>query len=106
MKATCGMCPANGELENGDPESPVDFLCQVSHLRAHTLGFPVAPHGPCEYCEGGSGYPALIESVADLQRRATEHRLGARLQRYLPILAEQGEQSSGSCGTGGCNSCV
>jgi radical SAM protein with 4Fe4S-binding SPASM domain len=34
IKAMCGMCPANGELENGDPEEPVDFLCRVAHLRA------------------------------------------------------------------------
>jgi radical SAM protein with 4Fe4S-binding SPASM domain len=106
MKSTCGMCPANGELENGDPESPVDFLCQVSHLRAHTLGFPIAPHGECEYCEGGRGYEALIESVRGLQRRASEQRLGARLNRYLPILAAaEQQQSSGGCATGGCGSC-
>jgi radical SAM protein with 4Fe4S-binding SPASM domain len=106
MKSTCGMCPANGELENGDPESPVDFLCQVSHLRAHTLGFAVAPHGACEYCEGGSGYRALMESVASLQRRAAEQRLSARLNRYLPILAEQRQQTGAECSTGGCGSCA
>ena len=35
------MCPANGELENGDPEAPVDFLCHVAHLRAKAMGIPV-----------------------------------------------------------------
>jgi len=35
------MCPANGELESGDAEAPVDFLCQVAHLRAYTLGVSV-----------------------------------------------------------------
>jgi len=63
MKSTCGMCPANGELENGDPEAPVDFLCQVSHLRAHTLDFPIAPHGDREYCEGGDRHEELMKSV-------------------------------------------
>jgi radical SAM protein with 4Fe4S-binding SPASM domain len=51
IKAMCGMCPANGELENRDPEEPVDFLCRVAHLRAQELGLTVPPHGDCEYCE-------------------------------------------------------
>jgi radical SAM protein with 4Fe4S-binding SPASM domain len=51
IKAMCGMCPANGELENRDAEEPVDFLCQVAHLRAKALGFSVKPHGECEYCK-------------------------------------------------------
>jgi radical SAM protein with 4Fe4S-binding SPASM domain len=28
IQSLCGMCPANGELENGDRESPVDFILQ------------------------------------------------------------------------------
>jgi radical SAM protein with 4Fe4S-binding SPASM domain len=51
IKAMCGMCPANGELENRDPEEPVDFLCRVAHLRANELGLSVPPHGDCEYCK-------------------------------------------------------
>jgi radical SAM protein with 4Fe4S-binding SPASM domain len=50
IKAMCGMCPANGELENGDAEEPVDFLCQVAHLRAQAMGIPLNPHGGCEHC--------------------------------------------------------
>jgi len=48
IKAMCGMCPANGELETRDPEEPVDFFCQVAHLRAYALDIPVASHGKCE----------------------------------------------------------
>ena len=62
LKGMCGMCPANGELESGHPEVPVDFLCRTAHLRAYTFGFPVAPHGECEYCPGGSGYDELMAS--------------------------------------------
>ena len=51
IKSLCGMCPANGELEAGDPETPVDFLCRVAHLRAAALQLPVPAHGACEYCE-------------------------------------------------------
>jgi hypothetical protein len=47
----CGICPANAELENHDAEEPVDFLCQVAHLRAKALGINVKPHGECEYCK-------------------------------------------------------
>jgi radical SAM protein with 4Fe4S-binding SPASM domain len=51
IKAMCGMCPANGELENRDAEEPVDFLCRVAHLRAKSLGLSVSPHGECNYCK-------------------------------------------------------
>jgi len=64
IKAMCGMCPANAELEAGDPETPVDFLCHVAHLRAHALGVAVPPHGTCEYCEGGERYQELLQSLA------------------------------------------
>jgi radical SAM protein with 4Fe4S-binding SPASM domain len=63
LKELCGMCPANGELECGDPQQPVDFLCRVAHLRAHALGIPLAPHGDCEYCPGGESYEEMIEAV-------------------------------------------
>ncbi len=64
IQAMCGMCPANGALEQEDPEAPVDFLCQVAHLRSHALEISVPSHGACEYCEGGSDYE-------NLRRRAT-----------------------------------
>ena len=66
----CGMCPANGELENGDAETPVDFLCRVAHLRAYAFDLPVAPHGPCEDREGGAGYDEMMRSVAALKANA------------------------------------
>jgi radical SAM protein with 4Fe4S-binding SPASM domain len=50
IKALCGMCPANGFLENRDCEEPVDFLCRVAHLRAKAIGLSVKPHGECSYC--------------------------------------------------------
>jgi radical SAM protein with 4Fe4S-binding SPASM domain len=64
----CGMCPANAELECMDAETPVDFLCQVAHLRAYSLGMPVEPHGECEYCEGGSRYDVMLTTVEKLKR--------------------------------------
>jgi hypothetical protein len=67
----CGMCPANGELENCDPEEPVDFLCQVAHLRAYALGLRVSPHGECDYCEGGVMYDHLMQSLARISHELT-----------------------------------
>jgi radical SAM protein with 4Fe4S-binding SPASM domain len=68
LKDLCGMCPPNAELESLDEESPVDFLCQVAHLRAYAFGIEVAPHGDCEYCEGGSRYAEMIQKVKKLKK--------------------------------------
>ncbi|HYR02948.1 MAG TPA: SPASM domain-containing protein, partial [Syntrophobacteria bacterium] len=70
IKDMCGMCPANGELENGDAEEPVDFLCRVAHLRAYALGLPVSYHGDCDYCDGGGKYEEL-SNAARLVREKT-----------------------------------
>jgi radical SAM protein with 4Fe4S-binding SPASM domain len=93
----CGMCPANGELENRDAEAPVDFLCRVAHLRAYALDLPVVPHGPCEYCPGGAGYEEMMRSVAALKQRTfdAKRRPGMKM---LPMAAA-------GCGSGGCSSC-
>jgi radical SAM protein with 4Fe4S-binding SPASM domain len=34
LQPLCGMCPAIGDLEAGDPESPLDFFCRVGYGRA------------------------------------------------------------------------
>jgi radical SAM protein with 4Fe4S-binding SPASM domain len=103
LKAICGMCPANGELENGDAEAPVDFLCRVGHLRAHVFGLPIAPHGDCEYCEGGVGYEELMASVASLaHKKPTLPVRPPDSSRLLPMV---NASSGGGCGSGGCSSC-
>jgi radical SAM protein with 4Fe4S-binding SPASM domain len=55
IRPMCGMCPPNSELEKRDSEEPVDFFCEVAHLRAQALGLTPKPHGECEYCEKGAG---------------------------------------------------
>jgi radical SAM protein with 4Fe4S-binding SPASM domain len=70
IRAMCGMCPANAELECLDAETPVDFLCQVAHLRAYCFGITVAPHGACEYCTGGKSYAAMMETVEKIMRKS------------------------------------
>ena len=72
IRAMCGMCPANGLLEEGSPDKPVDFLCQVAHLRAHVLNLSIPPHGECEYCKGGSKHQDLMKSVENLRRIACD----------------------------------
>jgi radical SAM protein with 4Fe4S-binding SPASM domain len=68
--AMCGMCPANARLENQDPDMPIDFFCQVAHLRAHFLNVSIPLHGECQYCQGGEKYPELLRSVSTLKKIA------------------------------------
>ncbi len=72
IKAMCGMCPAMGELEQGDSELPVDFLCQVAHLRSYALDIPIAAHGECEYCAGGNAYGKMMSLAAHLRQNASD----------------------------------
>jgi radical SAM protein with 4Fe4S-binding SPASM domain len=103
IKAICGMCPANGELENGHAEKPVDFLCQAAHLRAHLLGFAIPAHGDCEYCEGGNKHADLVRSVTALRSGNLQRAQPTLARDVLPILSEQA--TSGGCSSGGCRSC-
>ena len=66
LRNMCDTCPATAELESGHAEAPVDFLCEVAHLRAYALGLDVAPHGDCEYCKGGEKYEEIMQKVATL----------------------------------------
>ena len=34
LMAMCGQCPGWSELEHGDLETPVEYLCEIAHLRA------------------------------------------------------------------------
>jgi radical SAM protein with 4Fe4S-binding SPASM domain len=104
MHSLCSMCPANGELENGNPESPVDFLCQVAHLRAYTLGYAVPNHDThdthCPNCEGGANYHALLEAAARINRQKDLMLEGRPTSPVLNVL-----QPASGCRSGGCNSC-
>ncbi len=100
------MCPANGELENKDPATPVDFRCHVAHLRAHAVGLLFHPHGDCEYCQGGEKYEDLMHSLAAVQEGSVVKELAfikSEQSASLPILTEQ--TASAGCGSGGCPSC-
>ncbi len=97
IQSLCGMCPANGELEHDDPESPVDFLCQVAHLRAMALGSEVPLHGDCDYCSGGQGHRDLLDAADQLP--VTMEQLAMPVRNLLPVL---NAATGSSCGSGRC----
>ncbi len=102
IQSLCGMCPANGEMENGDRESPVEFLCNVAHLRAAAIGAEVPAHGECEFCAGGSGHDALLESARRIANREIDVDSWVGPQQILPILPVLNNSSAtGSCGACG-----
>ena len=101
IQTLCGMCPANGELENGDAEEPVEFLCQVAHLRAEALGVPVKRHGACEFCEQGARHEEVARSARRIRGREINVGEWIPTPALLPIVGA----SHGTCGSGHCSSC-
>jgi radical SAM protein with 4Fe4S-binding SPASM domain len=98
LKSLCGSCAAMGELENGDAEMPVDFLCHVAHLRAMTFDIPVRAHGACEYCAGGERHE-MVRMTAEALRAGYGEQLAA-------AASIQPSADSASCGSGGCSNCA
>jgi len=98
IQSLCGMCPASGEMESGDRESPVEFLCHVAHLRAAVVGVEIPAHGECEFCTGGDQHDDMLESA----RRIANHEIDVESwvgpQQLLPIL-------SNSHAVAGCGNC-
>ena len=98
LHSVCSMCPANGELENGDPESPVEFLCEVAHLRALALGFEVPEHGDCDFCNDPEQRQSLKNSVRRINSQEITPAAWTGPQDILPIL----NSSQSAVGCGGC----
>ncbi len=99
IQSLCGMCPANGEMENGDRESPVDFLCHVAHLRAATIGVEVPAHGECEFCAGGTEYEAVQHSAERIRNKEIDVESWVGPQQAFQIL------NNATVAAGGCGSC-
>jgi radical SAM protein with 4Fe4S-binding SPASM domain len=102
IRTLCSMCPANGELENGDAESPVEFLCQVAHLRAYTLGESVPEHGDCDCCKPGKSHSELMEAARRIRDEQPDPRLwnnAATLMPVLNVLPQPNSIQSGACGS-------
>ena len=97
LKSLCGSCAATAELENGDPEAPVDFLCRTAHLRAEVFDVSVKPHGDCEYC---GDQRKTITSMAERVRLRHSGEL-AEVIAATPAMTE----AKGGCGPS-CGSCT
>jgi radical SAM protein with 4Fe4S-binding SPASM domain len=100
IHSVCNMCPANGELENGDPESPVDFLCQVAHLRAMALGLTVPEHGHCEFCNDIHFGRELADSARRIASQEIDPACWTAPRQLLPVLNNlAGSPSCSGCGS-------
>jgi radical SAM protein with 4Fe4S-binding SPASM domain len=95
IQSLCGMCPANGELESGDRESPVEFLCQVAHLRAAVIGVEPPAHGECEFCVGGSRHEDVLESARRITSKEIDVESWVGPRPILPIL--NNSEAAGCC---------
>ena len=100
IQSLCGMCPANGEMENGDRESPVEFLCQVAHLRAAVIGVEVPEHGECEFCHGGTQHDEVLESARRITSKEIDVESWIGPLQVLPIL-NNSIVPAGACGNCG-----
>jgi radical SAM protein with 4Fe4S-binding SPASM domain len=105
IKSLCSMCAANGELESGDAESPVDFLCQVAHLRAYALGLEPPEHGDCACC-GGGVHEQNLRAAAGRVRDDKFPAAPAPSTPLLNILQAASSLQPAGCGSGGCGSCA
>ena len=95
LKSLCGSCAANGELENGDPEAPVDFMCRTAHLRAEVFGVEIRPHGDCEYC---GPQRETILSMAERARTRSASGLAEAMVATPEMITGSGcGPSCGSC---------
>lgn len=98
IQSLCGMCPANGELESGDAEAPVEFLCGTAHLRVMSLGVDVPEHGDCEFCSTGRRHPELVESATRIREKKIDVGSWAALSAPFEILNQS--SASGGCSSG------
>ena len=105
IRALCSTCAATSELEHGDAETPVEYFCEVAHLRSLAVGHTAPAHGDCGYCEGGDRHAHLLSELEAVRRGERRERPARR--GSLPVVDAAGEPARSSCGSGGdgCGSC-
>jgi radical SAM protein with 4Fe4S-binding SPASM domain len=105
IRELCSNCAATAELEHGDAETPVDYFCEVAHLRSHALGFTPPAHGACAFCAGGSEHARLLEDAAAIKRGAPVSRRPSLHVVQSGQIDDEGAPVRSGCGSGGCGSC-
>ena len=100
IRSVCSTCAAVSELENGDAETPVDFMCEVAHLRAAALGCEIPEHGDCEFCRDGERRHAMLEAAQRIASRENNVAEWVAPRPLLPVL----NTSTAVSGCGGCGS--
>jgi radical SAM protein with 4Fe4S-binding SPASM domain len=104
IRQVCSTCAATSELEHGDAETPVDYFCEVAHMRALVVGRTPPAHGDCAYCEGGEGHAHLLSEVDAVKRGERRERSPRRAS--LTVVRDGAQPAASSCGSdGGCGSC-
>jgi radical SAM protein with 4Fe4S-binding SPASM domain len=104
IRQLCSTCAATSELEHGDAETPVEYFCEVAHMRALVVGRTPPAHGDCAYCEGGGRHTHLLSEVDAIQRGERRHRPPRRAS--LTVVHDGAPSPTSSCGSdGGCGSC-
>ncbi len=104
IRNLCSTCAATSELEHGDAETPVEYFCEVAHLRAHAVGHTPPAHGDCAYCEGGDGHAHMLAELDALKRGERRQRPPHRAS--LTVVSDDGQPARSSCGSdGGCGTC-
>ena len=99
IRELCSTCAATAELEHGDAEAPIEYFCEVAHLRAQALGHVPGAHGACAFCEGGEQHAKLL---ADAEAIRSGVRTRPPRHRSLSVVSDAARSS---CGSGGCGSC-
>lgn len=106
IRSLCSTCAATSELEHGDPEAPVEFFCEVAHLRAHAVGFVPPAHGDCAFCAGGSRHAHLMQELVAVKTEASEPSVSHKKRHpVLRVLDTVANEAGASCADAGCGSC-
>jgi radical SAM protein with 4Fe4S-binding SPASM domain len=102
IRQLCSTCAATAELEHGDAEAPVEYFCEVAHLRAHALGHVPPAHGTCDFCEGGRYHARVLADAATIKSGVPSR---PRRRASLSVVSDDRRAAGTSCGSGGCESC-
>jgi len=99
IRSVCSTCPATAELETGDPESSVEFLCEVAHLRATAVGVQIPQHGKCDFCTDGTRRRELREAASRITSRELNPEEWVAPGSLLPVLNNSLPTPCQGCGS-------